>query len=46
MDLNVFESLGSFEKESFVLGSELWQDKFSSFIDPVKDYSHSLCLER
>ena len=33
-----FESLDSFEKASFVLGSELWEDDFSSMLDLVKDY--------
>ena len=33
-----FESLDSFEKASFVLGSELWEDDFSSLLDLVKDY--------
>ena len=28
-----FESLDSFEKVSFVLGSELWEDDFSSMLD-------------
>ena len=33
-----FESLDSFEKASFVSGSELWEDDFSSMLDLVKDY--------
>ena len=33
-----FECLDSFEKASFVLGSELWEDGFSSMLDLVKDY--------
>ena len=33
-----FESLDSFENASFVLGSELWEDDFSSMLDLVKDY--------
>ena len=33
-----FESLDSFEKASFVLGSELWEDDFSSMLDLVKEY--------
>ena len=33
-----FDSLDSFEKASFVLGSELWEDDFSSMLDLVKDY--------
>ena len=33
-----FESLDSFKKASFVLGSELWEDDFSSMLDLVKDY--------
>ena len=33
-----FESLDSFEKASFVLGSEVWEDIFSSMLDCVKDY--------
>ena len=33
-----FESLDSFEKASFVLGSELWEDDFSCMLDLVKDY--------
>ena len=33
-----FESLDSFEKASFVLGSELWEDDFSSMLNLVKDY--------
>ena len=33
-----FESLDSFEKSSFVLGSELWEDDFSSMLDLVKEY--------
>ena len=33
-----FESLDSFEKASFVLGSELWEDDFRSMLDLVKDY--------
>ena len=32
-----FESLDSFEKASFVLGSELWENDFSSMLDLVKD---------
>ena len=35
-----FESLDSFEKASFVLGSELWEDDFSSMLDLAKDYIH------
>ena len=34
-----FESLDSFEKASFVLGDELWEDDFSSMLDLVKDYT-------
>ena len=34
-----FESLDSFEKASFVLGSVLWEDDFSSMLDLVKDYT-------
>ena len=30
-----FESLDSFEKESSVLGSELWEDDFSSMLDLI-----------
>ena len=33
-----FDSLDSFEKASFVLGSELWENDFSSMLDLVKDY--------
>ena len=33
-----FESLDSFEKASFVLGSELWEDDFSFMLDLVKYY--------
>ena len=33
-----FESLDSFEKASFVLGSVLWEDDLSSMLDCVKDY--------
>ena len=33
-----FESLDGFEKTLFVLGSELWEDDFSSMLDLVKDY--------
>ena len=33
-----FESLDGFEKASFVLSSELWEDEFSSMLDLVKDY--------
>ena len=33
-----FVSLDSFEKASFVLGSELWEDDFSSMLDLVNDY--------
>ena len=33
-----FDSLDSFEKASFVLGSELWEDDFSSMLDLGKDY--------
>ena len=33
-----FESLDSFEKASFALGSELWEDNFSSMLNRVKDY--------
>ena len=33
-----FESLDSFQKASFVLGSELWEDDFSSMLGLVKDY--------
>ena len=32
-----FESLDSFQKPSFDLGSELWEDDFSSMLDLVKD---------
>ena len=35
-----FESLDSFEK---VLGSELWEDDFSSMPDLVKDYIVDIC---
>ena len=38
IDLSIFESLDSFEKASLVLGSELWEDDFSSMLDLVKDY--------
>ena len=30
--------MDSFEKASFVLGSELWEDDFSSMLDLVRDY--------
>ena len=33
-----FESLDSFERASFVLGSDLCEDDFSSMLDHVKDY--------
>ena len=33
-----FGSLDSFEKASFVLGSELWENDFSSMLHLVKDY--------
>ena len=33
-----FESPDRFEKASFVLGSELWEDDLSSMLDLVKDY--------
>ena len=33
-----FKSLDSFEKASFVLGSELWEDGFSSMLHLIKDY--------
>ena len=33
-----FESLDSFEKASFVLGSELWENDFSSMPDLIKYY--------
>ena len=33
-----FESLDSFEKASFVLGSDLRDDDFSSLLDLVKNY--------
>ena len=33
-----FESLNSFERASFVLGSELWEGEFSSMLDLVKGY--------
>ena len=32
------ESLGSFEKASFVSGSELWEDNFSPPLDLVQGY--------
>ena len=35
--LEHFESLDSIGKASFVLGSELWEDDFSSTLDLVKD---------
>ena len=28
-----FQALGSFEKASFVLGSELWENKYGSMLD-------------
>ena len=31
-----FDSLDSFEKASFVLGSELWEDDFNSMLDLVR----------
>ena len=33
LGLENFESLNSFEKASFVLGSELWEDNFNSMLD-------------
>ena len=33
-----FQSLGSFEMASFVLGSELWENKCGSMLDLVKSY--------
>ena len=33
-----FQALGSFEKASFVLGSELWENKYGSMLDLVKSY--------
>ena len=33
-----FQSLGSFEKASFVLGSELWENKYGTMLDLVKSY--------
>ena len=30
-----FQSLGSFKKASFVLGSELWEHKYHSMLDRV-----------
>ena len=33
-----FESLDSFEKPPFVLGSEVWEDDFSSMLDLIKDF--------
>ena len=33
-----FESLGGFEKASFVLGSESWENKCGSMLDSVKSY--------
>ena len=32
-----FESLDSFDKATFVSGSELWEDDFSSMLDLVKN---------
>ena len=32
-----FQSLGSFEKASFVLGSELWEHKCHSTLDRVTE---------
>ena len=34
-----FQSLGSFEKASSVLGSELWENKCGSMLDLVKSYT-------
>ena len=36
--LLIIQSLGSFEKASFVLGSELWDNKCGSMLDLVKSY--------
>ena len=33
-----FESLDSFEKAIFVLGSELWEDDFRFMLDLLNDY--------
>ena len=33
-----FQSLGSFKKASFVLGSESWENKCGSMLDLVKSY--------
>ena len=33
-----FQALGSFEKASFVLGSELWENRYGSMLDLVKSY--------
>ena len=38
-----FENLDSFEKASFVLSSELWEDDFSSILHLVKDYIVDIC---
>ena len=38
-----FQSLGSFEKASFVLGSELWENKCHSTLDRVS-YSYIRCV--
>ena len=38
MGFEHFESLYSFERVSFVLGSELWEDDFRCMLDHVKDY--------
>ena len=32
-----FERLDNFEKESFVLGSEMWEDDYSSMLELVED---------
>ena len=33
-----FQSLDSFRKASFILGSELWEDKFGSLLSLVKGF--------
>ena len=33
-----FQSLDSFRKASFILGSEVWEDAFGSLLDLVKGF--------
>ena len=39
-----FDSLNHLEKTSYVLGSELWEDDFSSLLSIVKEFIYSRCV--